>query len=74
MLAQHTPCFLKWFLSTSQYARVHPQGYKLDPCDNESVYQDEQVCYVLKRNETILYMGMALVTKRIMKETNLIRL
>ena len=51
---------------------VCPRGYKLHSRDIEPVYQGERVCYTSKCNKTILSMGVALVTKCIMEETNLI--
>ena len=53
---------------------IHPQGYELHSHDIESVEQVQQDCYIyiLKHNKAILSMGMALVTKHAVKETNLI--
>ena len=46
---------------------------RLHSCDIEPVQPVEQVCYVQKYKKAILCMGVAIVTKHVVTETNLIR-
>ena len=59
-------CLQRWYVCVC--VCPDPQGYILHSRDIEPVLPVEQVCYVMKLNEAILHMGVAIVTKHTVTE------